>query len=732
MLGSILLKTIPDSIGECHMISSIDLSSCYGVTSLPNSISGNENLRVLRLCCTSIERLTSSITTLGNIECLDLHCSCYLVELPEGIENLRKLKVLNLEGCVGVRSIPKGIQQLVELQKLGLFVLGEGGKCAQLSELANLGKLRGVLTVTGIEHVTNPDDAHMPCLKHKTNLLCLELIWGKSDRVNVEKEAAVLNALEPPSGIKILKIEGYPGKLCIEWIQKQVGVRVHELSLFRCLTSMTLRNFPNLKHLEGLAELPSLKDLRLENMPALESIRGGPFPSLVSLEMIELPKLRELWMVTERAFTCMERGGCSQHTSNLGQVQISSCLSYLDIERCPALVVKPHLPLSLVVLQLNHTNEQLLRLPSHAHGTSSVAVAGSTSCLINFSRPTTLVLRYMAAAAPALEKKHSSSTRSVSRCSWELLQHMPALKHLEIYRSNGLIELPESILSLTSLESLDILGCSALSTVPKWLGRLRSLKNVNIHNCDSLTSRPVSLQLLTSLRHLEISGCTSLRLLECLGELWPLEELTIEGCDKWPRSLGCLEVCPYDAPQQLPEYLTELRSLRVLCIGNLRGLTCLPQTIGCLTSLESLTLKDLHALQQLPENLGGLHSLRKLFHRHLHGLTSLPQSMCRLTSLEELRFSYCPGIKSLPEGIRDLTALQELSICGCPDLGRRCEGEDWHLIPHVSDVSIDGSSSSSSSNTKACCCCTTGKPIKVQPLICHKNICIFAVSILLI
>ena len=60
---------------------------------------------------------------------------------------------------------------------------------------------------------------------------------------------------------------------------------------FTVLRVMKLNNFPNLKHLYGLAELPCLEKLDLWRMPSLESISGGPFPSLVKLAMWDLPRL---------------------------------------------------------------------------------------------------------------------------------------------------------------------------------------------------------------------------------------------------------------------------------------------------------------------------------------------------------------------------------------------------------------------------------------------------------
>ena len=76
---------------------------------LPESIGRIEKLRVLSLGNTNIERLPSSITTLRNLQCLDLHQCCELVELPEGIINFEKLQVLKLTGCERLRGMPVGI-----------------------------------------------------------------------------------------------------------------------------------------------------------------------------------------------------------------------------------------------------------------------------------------------------------------------------------------------------------------------------------------------------------------------------------------------------------------------------------------------------------------------------------------------------------------------------------------------------------------------------------------------
>jgi Leucine-rich repeat (LRR) protein len=141
------LTSLPDSIGNCVMISSINLFGCVKIATLPSSISRNKRLRVLRLGGTKIERLPSSITTLENLECLDLQRCSELVELPDGIANLKKLVVLNLQGCGMLLAIPKGVGQVTRLEKLGLYVMGVDENDAQISELENVNKIIGELTI---------------------------------------------------------------------------------------------------------------------------------------------------------------------------------------------------------------------------------------------------------------------------------------------------------------------------------------------------------------------------------------------------------------------------------------------------------------------------------------------------------------------------------------------------------------------------------------------------------
>ena len=76
--------------------------------------------------------------------------------------------------------------------------------------------------------------------------------------VNTELEQGVLDGLELPPGIKELEIRWYSGRQYARWMQNQVGGGVRAPAPFPFFRVMRLYNFPNLKNLHGLVELPLL------------------------------------------------------------------------------------------------------------------------------------------------------------------------------------------------------------------------------------------------------------------------------------------------------------------------------------------------------------------------------------------------------------------------------------------------------------------------------------------
>jgi len=442
------LESLPQSIGDCQDLQSLNLYFCKKFREIPSTICEISNLRVLRIYGdSSLKQLPSEctrefsnlrtldlyetevtvlphwVTAIGTLECINLQ-GCYkLLELPKGIGNLKRLIVLNIEGCISLCCIPSGIGQLTSLRQLGLFVVG-CGRDARISELGNLDRLSGKLEIRNLKYLKDLCDAKKACLKQKNGIRNLVLNWSLNKREelasNVEQEQALLNYLEPPLQIMYLKIKGFRGPCLPRWLMEQncssyyEGTTVKNISpcQYLSITNMTLSQFPNLKHIQGLLMFPSLK----------------------SLELWEMASLEELWTTTS---------GFEIQDEELSAQCCFPVLSNLSIRDCPQLSsVKPYFPPLLENLFLRETNLHLLSPGSFSHMLPPPANESSSSSSLH-------------SVVPHLKQLQLHVMRGSSSV-WELLQYHTYLETLCINDCNDLTQVPESIRSLTSLQRLEI------------------------------------------------------------------------------------------------------------------------------------------------------------------------------------------------------------------------------------------------------------------------------------
>lgn len=689
------LKSLPQSIGYCHNLESLHLDRCLSLNIVPDSLCKNKKLRLVNIfdCyglqhlpsetfrllrnletinlskCASLEVLPDSfaseqlhtlkltglnnltvlpqsITSLSNLEHLDLQSCSGLVELPEGIVNSKRLIVLNLQGCSGLRGLPAGFGQLTRLETLGLFVVGESSEHARISELGSLDRLSGKLKLT-IDK--NPDDAEKAYLKRKNNIHELDLSFRNMDteveqETGMEREMAVLNALEPPHGIKVMDIWNYKGLHLPRWLTKKTIwsnklEQAVDLPHFSLLTRMSLGSLPNVMHLTGLLDLPLLQSLGLSDFDNLESVNIGPFPSLTSLSIEYMPGSLE-WTTATRAIL----GGTTVSHNEATQCCFPS-LSDLYISDCPKMNLNPSFPTSIKRLTLNNS----IVWPVHPQADNLESLSCRNS-------------NWVSSCSSFVNEPEIGIPSCTS--NWEFMQHLCALKFLKITGcGDKLTQLPESMRSLATIKQLSIHQCHGLHLLPECLGELCSLQKIEITDCENLSGLPeVGLG---GLRSLMLSTLPRLsRLPESIRGYTSLQQLNISGCD---------------ALQQLPEGLGELPSLRRLSIGKLHVLTSLPESLQGLTSLRSLSIYNCEALHRLPDKLGELCFLTELHIEKLPALTCLPESMQSLTSLHSLSIIDCDALTSLPVSIQLLSAL----MTGHPHLIRRYKRgaeNDWHLI----------------------------------------------------
>ncbi|CAL5441115.1 unnamed protein product [Camellia sinensis] len=249
---------------------------------------------------------------------------------------------------------------------------------------------------------------------------------------------------------------------------------------------------------------------------------------------------------------------------------------------------------------------------------------------------------------------------------------------IELYGCKNCLQLPP-LGKLPLLQSLLIRGMEEvvgyIENEYPGSGGFPSLEELRVYECPKLEglSREEGRELFPRLRKIEISDCPKLSLphLSSPKELWFSGECTM-----------------------VLNSVSNLNSLTSLTIAHDEETVCFPKEfLRNLTLLESLSILGWGQLKVLPEDLASLVTLKSLKIKGCRKLESLPEEGIRgLESLQSLDIMDCPRIASLPASIQSLNKLQRIQIMFCGrELLRRCEkgqGEDWHKIAHIPEVSI--------------------------------------------
>ncbi|XP_072971054.1 putative disease resistance protein RGA3 [Typha angustifolia] len=393
---------------------------------------------------------------------------------PDCINNLINLRRLTTP----IHSSCKfsGIGRLSSLQILERFSVEDNGK--NILHLKNLGQLRE-LGIKNLEKVKRTDDVVEANLKDKQHLRKLMLEWDPHcSSGSPEVDEQVLVALEPHSNLKNLEIKSYMGRMSPHWITLQSLSKVVSITLYNCT---------GWNDLPPLGQLPYLESLQLERMDSVKrvgsALDGGTevsiFPSLRELNLTELPALEEFY------------GGAKT-------TQWLPCLKSLCIHECPNLSVFPNLPCGLRKLIIRYVN--WTTLPELWQG-------GNTNCLS------------MSSSLSSSSSTSSLSSLYIYRCEGLvslaeglLLQTelFTSLKNVAIIDCGKLTHLPiEEFEKITSLKKLTVTGCPKLqrrSTSGRFFPP--SLQSLIIQDWDLLD--PEDRSLFYDLSSERVDGCLKL------------------------------------------------------------------------------------------------------------------------------------------------------------------------------------------------------------------------------
>ncbi|XP_052202148.1 uncharacterized protein LOC127807944 [Diospyros lotus] len=146
-------------------------------------LDGLENMKHLRfLSLQGVSRITDlpkAISELTNLTILDLRACHNLEVIPDEIGCLKKLTHLDMSECYLLDRMPKELSSLTELRVLSGFVLGDSksrNSCT-LDELKSLSNLRKLSIHTGTDQF--PSEGDLRAFNQFRALTKLTIVWGR-------------------------------------------------------------------------------------------------------------------------------------------------------------------------------------------------------------------------------------------------------------------------------------------------------------------------------------------------------------------------------------------------------------------------------------------------------------------------------------------------------------------------------------------------------------------------
>ncbi|XP_039165794.1 disease resistance protein RPV1-like [Eucalyptus grandis] len=374
--GCSRLRELPDSLGNLTSLIELDLS-CTGVAKLPNSVEKLKSLRILRLSKDGLLSqehhvwcLPSGISVLENLEELDLSGHDEMEgEIPIGMGDLSRLRILNLEGT-RICKIPRTINMLHLLQTLNLRGCHVIKVVPELptSLTCLLIESRSLLSVPNLSNLTNLVELLLSDGSRnigKSNLITgCNLCWmGRLSRLKrldlnllnfpAPSELVSLSHLEELtlSHLALETLKELPSSL-LKLIVKFFSIRMAE-SLPSCLIlsnlstlefySAEVENIP----LDGLPQLETLiiHDCKLLQrlfipleLGKLRQACVACCPELVAIEVADLSKSLEFFSIL-RCISLRRVNGLNKLKS-LRYLKVKECMSSLIDASCTNLADK--------------------------------------------------------------------------------------------------------------------------------------------------------------------------------------------------------------------------------------------------------------------------------------------------------------------------------------------------------------------------------------------------------
>ncbi|XP_057460639.1 probable disease resistance protein At5g63020 [Actinidia eriantha] len=685
LLNENCLRKIADSFFEhMHALHVLDLSKNSYLEKLPNSISDLENLTALKLQdCTSL----TYVPPLGKLRALqELDLSFTRIkDVPEGVDRLHALHVLDLSWNEDLEKLPNSISDLENLTALKL----QG--CKSLTYVPPLGKLRALqeldLSFTRIKEVPEGVDR-----LHALHVLDLSMNRDLEKLPNSISDLENLTALKlhfcksltyvPPLGklraLQELDLSFTRIKEVPEGVDRLHALHVLDLSKNRFLeklpnsisdlenlTALKLQRCTSLTYVPPLGKLRALQELDLSCTHIKEVPEG--VDRLHALHVLDLSGNEDLEKLPNSIsdlenLTALKLQGCKSLTyvPPLGKLRALQelDLSFTHIKEVPEGVDRLH---ALHVLDLS-MNQDLEKLPNSISDLENL-----TALKLHFCKSLTYVPPL--GKLRALQELDLSFTR-IKEVP-EGVDRLHALHVLDLSKNRFLEKLPNSISDLENLTALKLQRCTSLIYVPP-LGKLRALQELDL-SCTHIKEVPEGVDRLHALHVLDLSGNEDLeKLPNSISDLENLTALKLQFCKSltYVPPLGKLRALQeldlsFTRIKEVPEGVDRLHALHVLDLSMNRDLEKLPNSISDLENLTALKLQFCKSLTYVPP-LGKLRALQELDLSYTH-IKEVPEGVDKLVNLKNLNMEGT-RLERLPSGIilGKLSHLQRLGQCNSP------------------------------------------------------------------
>ncbi|CAL5059007.1 unnamed protein product [Urochloa decumbens] len=716
----------------------------YGRESLVNLLKDTfmemMGLRVLFISMNSLNSLPHNFSKLVHLRYLKLKSHGYSKAcLPRAVSRFYHLQILDLEHFRSSCDLPKDISRLVNLrhfvarkefhtnipevgkmkflQELKGFHVKKESAGFELRELGQLARLRGNLSIYGLENVRSGKEADEARLVAKRDLVKLGLVWSREHQSTVDD---ILADLQPHSNLRALCIVNHGGPAGPDWLCRSIHMKNLETLHLEGVSWSTLPPFGQIHHLRklklknivglcqfgpdfigGITEksFTQLKEVQFDDMPELVEWVGGAnsylFSRLERISCNNCPNLLALplsvWSSSsEQDNTIWFPNLCNLYTKACPKLWLpplphSSKLSYFQTDYlhydCTKLYIE--MPSELAFHNLGEVKDLVINDASLISFTDLQKLHPLRSIEILRCQETFLRLLDDGVVLQSVQslvlKKFPVTKKSLSN----LFKCFPGLSCLDVCASDEdheevLLQFPPS----SSLIDVRFNGCKNLVLPVEDGGGFQSLlllESVSITNCGRLFSRWSMREAAQSinpfpncLKELDVWNVSSKMSMSLFSNLTSLTTLGLRDCmglmvDGFNHvtTFNITDLCVYNSrrdetePYSIAEdLLTEIAKAKAMPVGSIKLVRLQVDSISAvlvapICSLLSATLRF----------------LLFWFDCRVDGFTEDQEKALELlTSLKFLGFQDCRVLQSLPQGLHRLSSLEGILIVGSPKI----------------------------------------------------------------